>query len=136
MRNSLERLVNQYEVKDCIKFLGFIREEDLRIYMSISDLFLLLSSDLEGFGLVMLESMACGTPVLVSSYSGSSEVIRDFNSRFICEDLNPNTIASQIEGLLSDGLLGPETSASSVEFVRCNYSWNKFGKFFSEWMLS
>jgi glycosyltransferase involved in cell wall biosynthesis len=135
MRNSLESLANQYDVNDCIKFLGFIREEELRSYMSISDLFLLLSSDLEGFGLVMLESMACGTPVLVSSHSGSSEVIRDFNSRFICEDLNPNSIASQIEGLLSDGLLGLETKTSSVEFVRCNYSWNKFGKFFSEWML-
>jgi glycosyltransferase involved in cell wall biosynthesis len=136
MRERLNSLVYQLGVGECVRFLGYIPEEELRRYLSISDLFLLLSAELEGFGLVMLESMACGTPALVSLYSGSSEVIMKFDKRFICEKLEPNLIANQIEDLINKELLGSNTSKASVDFVQNNYSWERFGKKFSEWIVN
>lgn len=66
---------NRYPTED-IQFPGFVSEEDLIDLYNIADL-LIYPSYCEGFGLPVLEAMACGTPVIVSDTSSLPEVVGD-----------------------------------------------------------
>jgi len=66
----LQGLIRAHHLEENVRMLGFVPETDLRKLLSLANLFILPSRDLEGFGLVVLESMACGTPVLVSPRGG------------------------------------------------------------------
>ena len=74
-------------LKNCIYeimfyFLG--KQDNLEELYSISDLMLLLSEK-ESFGLVALEAMACGVPVIGTNVGGIPEVITDGETGYICE---------------------------------------------------
>ncbi len=60
--NSLKRLIEKYNISKNVFFLGHKEHDELPKYFQEADLFL-LPSDKETFGMVMIESMACGTPV-------------------------------------------------------------------------
>jgi glycosyltransferase involved in cell wall biosynthesis len=70
------RTVEELNLKDQVIFLGYVPDEDLPGLYSAADLFVYLSR-YEGFGLPVLEAMACGTPVLASNASSLPEVIGD-----------------------------------------------------------
>ncbi len=61
-------------IQECIKFIGFVPENTLNLYFCAADLFLVPSLDLEGFGLVILESLAMGVPVLATPQGGMKEL--------------------------------------------------------------
>ncbi|MFV5348170.1 glycosyltransferase family 4 protein [Acinetobacter soli] len=71
--DNLEKIINKYNAKDKVIFLGRLSEEELAsIYKGA--LFLLFPSLYEGFGLPVIEAMACGTPVITSNTTSLPEV--------------------------------------------------------------
>ena len=76
------KLVNKFGLNNRVLFLG--KQENLEELYSISDLMLLLSEK-ESFGLVLLEAMACGVPCIGTNVGGIPEVITDGQSGFLCE---------------------------------------------------
>jgi glycosyltransferase involved in cell wall biosynthesis len=68
--------VQKYKLEPFVKFVGFIPSEDLAIWYNCADVFI-YPSVFEGFGLPVLEAMACGTPVIVSDASSLPEVAGD-----------------------------------------------------------
>ncbi|GAA3327440.1 hypothetical protein GCM10020331_067380 [Ectobacillus funiculus] len=66
----------------CVIFLG--KQDNVEELLSMSDLLLLLSEK-ESFGLVLLEAMFCGVPCIGTNVGGIPEVIRDGETGFICE---------------------------------------------------
>ena len=78
---SILRLVNQSAVRDNIHFLGKVSASELPIYYSMADVVVLPSVMRgEAFGSVLLEAMACGTPVVASRISGMEGVLKGDNS--------------------------------------------------------
>ncbi len=75
-----------------VRYLGYLSQVE-EIYVS-SDL-TILPSHYDGFGLVMIESLACGTPVVVSTHAGASEIIDPLHG-IILENEKPQTIADAI----------------------------------------
>jgi teichuronic acid biosynthesis glycosyltransferase TuaC len=73
-RKKLERLSRTLKVSDRVTFLGVLPQEELTKYFSASDASVLASSR-EGWANVLLESMACGTPVVASNVWGTPEVV-------------------------------------------------------------
>jgi len=78
---SIRRLVNEGGLERCVHFLGRVESYQLPMYYSLADVVALPSVMRgEAFGSVLLEALACGTPVVASSMSGVKEVLKDHNS--------------------------------------------------------
>ena len=71
---NLKKLANEYRVSDRVTFLGAISHEQLVTVYSAVDI-LVLASSREGWANVLLEAMACGTPVIATKVSGTPEVV-------------------------------------------------------------
>jgi glycosyltransferase involved in cell wall biosynthesis len=95
-------------VCDRIRFLGYVEEADLPLLMNGADVFALVSL-WEGFGLPVIEAMACGTPVVTSNCSSLPEVAGD--AALLVNPKDVNGIAAALTRLLTDGAL----RASCVE---------------------
>ena len=80
--SHINRLVEELHIRNHVLFLG--KQDNLEELYSISDLMLLLSEK-ESFGLVALEAMACGVPVIGTNVGGIPEVISDGETGYICE---------------------------------------------------
>jgi glycosyltransferase involved in cell wall biosynthesis len=99
----LKNLAKKIGVSNKIIFTGEIPNEKLPEYYAACDVFLLPSvSRLEAFGLVILEAMASGKPVIVSDIPGVREVIENNVEGLLAEPLNSKDIAEKIKFLIAD----------------------------------
>jgi glycosyltransferase involved in cell wall biosynthesis len=73
-RGRLEQLIQTLGLNDCVTLAGFVPDEILPDYYNLCDIFA-MPSKLEGFGIVFLEAMACGKPVLGSNQDGSLDAL-------------------------------------------------------------
>lgn len=101
------------------------KEEVLR-QMREADL-LVLPTLFEGQALVILEAMASGIPVLTTTASGASEVIREGIDGWIIPSHNENALAERLETILKDREQLPEMGISAAQRAR-SYSWESYGK--------
>lgn len=87
--------VQEHRLEDQVKFLGFVNDDDLPMLYS-GALCLLYPSKYEGFGLPILEAMACGCPVLTSNLGSMAEVAGD-----AAVLVDPNSAEAIAEGIMS-----------------------------------
>jgi teichuronic acid biosynthesis glycosyltransferase TuaC len=73
-KQSLQNLARTLGVRERVRFLGTLPQDELRAYYGAADA-LVLASSREGWANVLLESMACGTPVIATAVGGSAEVV-------------------------------------------------------------
>jgi len=100
---SLRRLARRLGVMDRVIFSGRVSRDDLPSYFAACDVFVLPSvSRLEAFGIVALEAMASGKPVVVSDIPGVREVITDGREGVLADPVNPEDLALKIRALLAD----------------------------------
>ncbi|PMC39397.1 N-acetyl-alpha-D-glucosaminyl L-malate synthase BshA [Bacillus sp. UMB0899] len=107
----VNRLVRELGLVENVLFLG--KQDSLEELYSISDLILLLSEK-ESFGLVLLEAMACGVPCIGTNAGGIPEVIHEGETGYICEVGDIESIALRAIQLLSDEDLHKRMSESST----------------------
>jgi len=90
-----------------IHFFGYLDQEDLLEQLKDSDMLILPSkSDGEGFGIVALEAIGCGKPVIVSKYAGISEYVLKYNAGYVVDPFNFNEIIEIIKYVnLNRGIL-------------------------------
>jgi len=74
-RSALQELADKHQLSERVMFAGQVPNEELAYWYSAADALLLCSSR-EGWANVLLESMACGTPVIATNIPGTNEVIR------------------------------------------------------------
>ncbi len=102
--NATFAAVKQYDVEDAVRFLDFMPDADLATLYSSADV-LAMPSLYEGFGLPVVEAMACGTPVVVSNAGSLPEVTGDAG---VCVDL-------EADGALADALARVTADAAMRE---------------------
>jgi glycosyltransferase involved in cell wall biosynthesis len=128
LQEKLKTLARQLSIQDRVRFTGFIEEEDLPFYYQMADLFVLPTKELEGFGLVTLESLACGTPVLGTPIGGTKEILGKLNSDFLFKDASPGAMAASILRMAlrlnSNRGLRKSLSQQCRAFVETYYSWD------------
>ena len=118
-RLKIEQLCRKLNLSDDIKFLG--KSKAIEKLMTISDLFL-LPSEAESFGLVALEAMASGVPVISSNVGGLSEVNKEGITGFLSEVGNLDEMAANalkiLQGDLKNFKKNARTHAQSFDLPK------------------
>ncbi|ARK30337.1 N-acetyl-alpha-D-glucosaminyl L-malate synthase BshA [Halalkalibacter krulwichiae] len=109
------QLVNDFKIKDRVLFLG--NQKHIAELLSMSNLMLLLSEK-ESFGLVALEAMACGVPVIGTNAGGIPEVIVDGQTGYLCDIGDVNCVADKAVSLLLDQSSYEAFSLRAMEHVQ------------------
>lgn len=127
--NGLIYLVRNLGIEQKINFTGFISEDQLPLFYQMADLFVLPTKDLEGFGLVTLEAMASGLPVIGTPIGGTKEILGKFNAKFLFDDTQSDSIAKLVlekyHIIKNNPQRWKQISEQCREFVEKNYSWKQ-----------
>lgn len=125
-----KHMANNLGIHENVQFIGYIPHEALQNYYSRSRMFVLPSSDptLEGFGMVTLEAMACGRPVITTNISGISHEIENHRTGIIVEPGNPEGLAEAIFDILGDEKTAYEMGKAGRELVSRRYSWEQIAR--------
>lgn len=119
--SELKEMAKDLGVEHNIQFMGFVSENDLVTAYRAADFSIVPSIALEGFGLITLESLATGTPVLVTPVGGLPETIRPFHSDWVTKNSKPESITEAI----TDIFLGriPTPSFEQCQTYAKNFDW-------------
>ncbi|MCB2180187.1 glycosyltransferase [bacterium] len=117
----LHTLRDQNGLEDVITFLGKRSQDTLPYYYSAADV-VVMPSHYESFGMVALEAMACGTPVVASQVGGLVYLVQDGVTGFHVRDQAPEELAMRLTQLLEDGSLHAALSQNAAEYA-IDYSW-------------
>ncbi|MEN3007939.1 glycosyltransferase family 4 protein [Pseudothermotoga sp.] len=123
-RTQLEEEAKQLEVEDRVTFTGAIARETLVNYYRQADVFTFASTT-ETQGLVVLESLASGTPVVAVAKMGVANVLKDGEGAFLLKEVNLQEFTDKIELLLSDPKLSDEMKLKGKAYVKKHWSIQK-----------
>lgn len=117
--STMVSFLHDISLTGCVRFLGGVSEQELpSLYRGAHAL--IFASIYEGFGLPLLEAMACGTPVITSSVTSMPEVAGD--AAIIVDPYDPGAIAQAMTRLTSDVGLRQSLRSRGLERARM-YSW-------------
>ena len=126
-RTYLEELVKSMGLRDHVRFLGFISDWELADLMVAADV-LVVPSVYEPFGIVALEGMAAGTPVVATNIGGLSEIIEHDKTGVLVYPRNPESIAWGVNRVLSDRKYADWLVRNARKKVLEAYSWEEIAK--------
>ena len=117
----LQALCHELGMKDVIIFLGKKGQDTLPYYYSAADV-LVMPSHYESFGMVALEAMACGTPVVASQVGGLAFLVQDGITGYVVPDGNPNLLSDRLSTLIRDDALRMKMGEQAAVVAK-DYSW-------------
>jgi glycosyltransferase involved in cell wall biosynthesis len=124
LRPALEDLAGRLALTGVARFAGHIPEDTLPLHYQAADLFVLPTRALEGFGLVTVEALACGTPVVATRVGATPEILGPLDERLLAESASAEGLAAAIRRALP-------LSADEAFRRRCRahaegrYSWDR-----------
>jgi glycosyltransferase involved in cell wall biosynthesis len=121
-RAALEAQVAALGLTDSVRFTGFLSDELLPLAYRAANLTLIPTAELEGFGLVAVESLAAGTPVLVTPVGGLPEVVSGLSSAMVLDGTDARSIAAGIAVSLKDMSLLPDAEACRC-YASSRFDW-------------
>ena len=127
IKAALEQQASELGLNDSVKFLGFLPDDQLPLAYQAADLTIMPSQSLEGFGLVLLESLACGTPALCTPVGGMPEVLEPFSPNLITASPEATDIAERLEEVLTGKVSMPSRTACR-EYAATNFDWQKIAQ--------
>ena len=132
LKDNIISLAKELGIGDHVTFAGFIPEVELPDYYRMADIFILPTLELEGFGLVTLEALASGVPVLGTPVGGTAEILSRLDSKYLFKDTRPESMAELIIKTCQEFKDNPElwqdVSYQCRLFVEKHYSWEQNAK--------
>jgi glycosyltransferase involved in cell wall biosynthesis len=122
LRDQLARRIAESGLGDCVQLAGYVPDDEMLIAAyRASNLTIVPSIAFEGFGLVVIESLACGTPALVTNVGGLPETIGALAPQLVLER-GPQSLARGIAGALG-GCIPLPSEAACIAHAR-SFDWN------------
>ncbi|MEN8241447.1 MAG: glycosyltransferase [Chloroflexota bacterium] len=124
MSQEMSKLLDLREelgLEQVVTFLGKRAQDTLPYYYSAADV-VVVPSHYESFGMVALEAMACGTPVVASQIGGLAYLVQDGETGFHVRDQDPEALAARLVEILDDPALHEQMGKNAVDYAQ-NYSW-------------
>ncbi len=127
---SIRRAAARFGVAGAVSFVGRIPHAEIPGWLASADLLVLPSERVEGLGVVLLESLASGTPVVGSRVGGIPDIIDDGVTGLLCRPGDPEDIAGQCLRLARDEALRHHTAEAGRRLVTRLYSWEHVARRF------
>jgi len=129
LENSLKKISEERGISGSVSFLGYVDDKDLPSYYALSDVFVLPSiSSLEGFGMVQLEAMAAGKPVVTTTIPGVSEVDPDGLATIHVPPKDIQALSAAIIKILQNENLRITMGNNGRKLAIEKYSWENLAK--------
>ncbi len=130
LRGEYTKLAFSLGLKERINFVGFVSHEQSIEYYNNCDAFILptTSFEQEGFGIVLLEAMACGKPVITTEIPGPAEKIKEYGAGIIVRSKDAQELAGAIKELFSNQNDTLEMGRRARKLVEEQYSWQTIAR--------
>ncbi len=122
LASTLQAQIEALELTDNVKLLGYVSDQQLPLYYRAANFAVVPTVALEGFGLIVIESLAAGTPVLGTPIGGIPEILKPFDEDLVFSGCNPDQLARGINETLSGDRTLPSNQAC-LDYVQANYNW-------------
>jgi len=129
---EINNIINTSNLSDQVIRLGWIANENLPYLMNGAKAFVFPSA-YEGFGIPIIEAMACGTPVITSNFGAMKEVAG--NAALLVDSNNPNDIAAAMHKLVDDDTLREQKIGQGFERIK-DFSWSKTASYINDLIYS
>jgi D-inositol-3-phosphate glycosyltransferase len=117
----LQDMVEELNIENFVIFLGKQDQQMLPYYYSAAEV-VVMPSHYESFGMVALEAMACGTPVIASQVGGLAFLVRDGETGFVVPGNDIQSLANRLMELIKDKELRNKLGNKSTEYAQM-YAW-------------
>jgi len=140
-KEDLISLSERLHLQEKVVFHDAVSQDDLERYYSMADVFVLPSvltdeGETEGLGVVLLEAMASGVPVIGTGVGGIPDIIKDGETGLLALQRNPHDLAEKILRILDDDDLRKNVIEKGFDYVKQAFSWGvvagKFKKIYEE----
>ncbi len=122
LKDALQQQIEALDLTQQVQLLGYVPDEQLPLIYRAADFSMVPTVSLEGFGLIVVESLAAGTPVLGTPIGGIPEILRPFSSDLVLEGSEPAQLARGILQALSGERSLPDDKACQT-YVAENFAW-------------
>jgi glycogen(starch) synthase len=126
LRQEFECRIKDLDLEHHVRLLGFVRDNDLPIAYAAADYSIVPTQSLEGFGLVTIESMAAGTPSIVTPVGSLPEILSPLSRDLVLSGHHKDEIAVGLTAILRGDTHTPSQSFCR-KYVRENYDWTVIG---------
>lgn len=125
---TLESEARALGLDERVRFIGRVPHEEMPDYFAAADVFVLPSivspsGDTEGLGVVLLEALAAGTPVVASRVGGIPDIVKDGETGLLVEEKQPEALARAILQLLEQPALGRRLVEEGHRHIQQFFSW-------------
>jgi glycosyltransferase involved in cell wall biosynthesis len=122
LKETLQTQIRDLGIEDQVELLGYVPDEQLPLIYRAANFSVVPTVSLEGFGLIVVESLASGTPVLGTPIGGIPEILRPFSTDLVLDGCEVNHLS---QGIL-DALDGTRSLPSAQEcqaYIQQNFAW-------------
>jgi glycosyltransferase involved in cell wall biosynthesis len=127
LRNHIISFIDKNNLGKSIILIRSVEDEDLPKFYAFSDL-VVLPSLMEGFGIVLIEAMACGKPCIVTRAGGPEDIVIDGETGFIVPPADSYSLCQAIHALLTNDNLAKDFGRAGRKRVERNFTWDKIAK--------
>jgi glycosyltransferase involved in cell wall biosynthesis len=121
LAQPLRALAHELGIEGRVRFAGRVPENELPDWYRAADLFVLPTTDYEGFGMVTAEALVCGVPVVGTPVGATPELLEPLEPRLVCRGTDAAALAEGIERGL--GLLSPGLRRACRDYALARYAW-------------
>ncbi|MDD9267243.1 glycosyltransferase family 4 protein [Paenibacillus sp. GCM10023248] len=124
LREELESRIAEYGLQSSVRLLGYVPDNELAEYYQAADLFVVPSQALEGFGLITVEAMAAGVPVMATPIGGNREILEKFRPDMLFAGKDSGDIASGLLRILKHPERWPGSEQCRSHVLE-HYTWER-----------
>jgi glycosyltransferase involved in cell wall biosynthesis len=128
-RPRLERDATRLGIRASVRFHGLVSSQSLDSRMAVCDVLALpavvdAKGDTEGLGVVLIEALLHGKPVIASGIGGIVDIVQDGDTGLLVPPNDPAALAQGLERLMSDSAWASSMAMRGQGFVRARFSWD------------
>lgn len=126
---ELEELATELKVGDRVRFLTNVPDDDLPAIYNLADVYVgvsrLADSNVEGFGISLVEASACGIPVIGGKSGGIPDAVREGETGLLVDPTDAGSVARAVDAVLSNPSLAGKLGGGGRRAVETHFNWDR-----------